>query len=347
MSYKKLNLNRSIIKTTIETTVGTSVEIETSKKAEGFHIYKFTKTGFNPASLNIYYNNDGTTTLQPNTGKNQEWSKDIAGAISENCSVKEFNANSFYLKAIRIEDFNVVLDFLTHDCNAEVLSDTKNTNGRHIKLKGAQGDKMVLNHFNNGSFQAQGKPRMLFHDTIMILSELLPFKDIINTQLEYYETNLSSDDIIGELENRLPVAGKYIDDKIKSVISPSLALRKTDLALKDYSVFAFPILRGIEGVMKQLFASKGKLVTKDGFGELFENNGISVTFSQVTKSDIKSKNYEKALCDLYSFYSSHRHSLFHMDGTVSTSRIIDRPDAEHIINLGINVLESSYITLYS
>lgn len=342
MPFKKLSLNRSIIPETIKTYVSDTTTIDLTKKADGFHIYKFIQTGIAPGSLNIYYNGDGTTTLQPKTGKNQEWSVAISEEIKIKCSVKEFNANSFYLKSIREEDLEVVLEFLTVENNAIILSDSVNVNGRQIKLKGEQGDKMTINHFKNGAFQAQGKPRMLFHDTIVILSELLPFKDIINTQLEFYQTNLSSDDIIGELENRLPISGDLIDDKIKSVISPSIALRKTDIALTDYSVFAFPILRGIEGVIKQLFAGKGVLVTKDGFGPFFDNNGISVTFNAATRSEIKSAKYEKALCDLYSFYSTQRHSLFHMDGMVSTSKIIDRPEAEHIINTGINVIESSY-----
>ncbi|TDN93375.1 RnlA-like RNase toxin of RnlAB toxin-antitoxin system [Salegentibacter sp. 24] len=347
MSFKKLNLNRAKIQETLENFLESSVDISLTQKAEGFHVYKFISTGYNPASLNIYFNGDGTTTLQPNTGKNVEWSTSIATTIVENCSVKVFNANSFYLKAIRDEDFQVVLEFLAEECEAEILSDKNNKIGRHIKLKGKQGDGLVLNHYKNGAFQAQGKPRMLFHDAIMILSELLPFKEVINTQLEFYETKLTSDDIIGELENRLPVSSDHLDEKIKSVISPSIALRKTDLALTDYAVFAFPILRGIEGVMKQLFASKGKLVTKDGFGPLFEDRGISLTFSSEVKQDIKSREFEKAVCDLYSFYKTQRHSLFHMDGTVSTSKTLDRSEAEHIINTGINVIESSYTILKS
>jgi hypothetical protein len=347
MTLKKINLNRALILPTIEAYVGESTNITFIEKAVGFHIYSFLQTGKDQASLNVYYNSNGTTTLQYKTGKNQDWSLEIAQDIVANCSVKEFNANSFYLKAIRDEDFEVVLEFLVQECGAVITSDKEQKNGRHLKLQGSQGDTMVINHFKNKAFQAQGKPRMLFHDTIMILSDLLPFKDIINTQLEFYETNLTSADIIGELENRLPVSGASLDDKIKSVISPSLALRKTDIALTDYSAFAFPMLRGLEGVMKQIFSSKGVNVTKEGFGAFFDNNGISVTFKTSTKALIKCAKHEKALCDMYSYYSNQRHTIFHMDTTVSTSKILDRTEAEHIINTGINVIESGYTVLSS
>jgi hypothetical protein len=261
--------------------------------------------------------------------------------------VKEFNTNSFYLKAIRDQDFEVVLEFLVEECGAEIISDSQQKIARHLKIKGAQGDKMVINHFKTKSFQVQGKPRMLFHDTIMILSDLLPFKDIIDTQLEYYETNLTSTDIIGELENRLPISGDKLNDKIKSVISPSLALKKTDIALTDYSAFAFPMLRGLEGVIKQIFADKGINITKEGFGAYFVNRGISVTFNDQTKALVKCPKHEKALCNMYSYYSNQRHSIFHMDSTVGTSKILDRTEAEHIINTGINLIEEGYTIISS
>ncbi len=347
MSFKKLNLNRSLISDTIEQFVGSNTNVSITTVKEGFHIYKFTQTGINPGSLNIYYNADGSTTLQPLTGKNQEWSTTISEEIKNKCSVKEFKSNSFYLKAIRKEDLEVVIDFLIEEQCATILEDKEITNGRNIKLQGTQGDKMTINHFKNEAFQVQGKPRMLFHDTIMILSELLPFKDIIDTQLQYYETNLTSGDVLSEIENRLPLSHNLIDDKIKSVISPSLALLRTDLALTDYSAFAFPILRGIEGVMKQIFASKSVLVSKEGFGPLFDNRGISINFTQESRNKIQCSKHERALCNLYSFYNSQRHALFHMDGTVSTSRIIDRQTAINIINTGINVIEDSFSIITS
>jgi hypothetical protein len=347
MNFKKIILNRALIKSTIESYVGAGTTINFTEKAEGFHIYSFSELGKSQANLNVYYNSNGSTTLLYATGKNQDWSLEIAQNVVKECSVREFKSNSFYLKAIRDEDLEVVLEFLVEECGAKINSDTQIKNGRNIKLQGLQGDTMAINHFGNNAFQAQGKPRMLFNDTIMILSELLPFKDILNKQLEFYETNLTTDDIIGELENRLPISGASLDDKIKSVISPSLALRKIDVALTDYSAFAFPILRGLEGIMKQVFASKGINVTKEGFGSFFDNRGISVTFSTSTKALINCVKHEKALCDMYSYYSAQRHTVFHMDSTVSTSKILDRTEAEHIINTGINVIEDGYTIMNS
>jgi hypothetical protein len=347
MSFRKLNINRALIQETVVAFVGASTNVSIVEKPGNLFVYKFLQTGREEATLFIYYVKGGATTLMYKIGKNPDWSLEIAQNILENCSIKEFKANSFYLKAIRPEDFDVVLEFLVEECNAVILSDEKVSNGRQVKLEGVQGDNITLNHYTNNAFQVQGKPRMLFHDTIMILSGLLPFKDIIDKQLEYYEANLTSADIIGELENRLPISSSKLNDKIKSVISPSLALKKIDIELTDYSAFAFPMLRGLEGVMKQIFADKGVNITKDGFGAHFDNKGISVTFNNSTKAIIKCSKHEIALCNMYSYYSNQRHTIFHMDSTVATSKILDRAEAEHIINRGINVIEDGYTIMNS
>ena len=147
MTFKKINLNRALIKPAIEAFVGSSTTIDFTEKAVGFHIYSFFQTGKAKASLNIYYNSNGTVTLQYKTGKNQDWSLEIAQNIVANCSVKVFNTNSFYLKAIRDEDFEVVLEFLVEECGAEIVSDSQQKIARHIKIKGSQGDTIVINHF--------------------------------------------------------------------------------------------------------------------------------------------------------------------------------------------------------
>ncbi len=83
-------------------------------------------------------------------------------------------------------------------------------------------------------------------------------------------------------------------------------------------------------------------ITRDGFGELFDTNGLNCSFTAGIKKKIKNNTMEKVLCDLYSYYNSQRHSVFHMDGTVVTSRILDRPTATHIIETTLNLIDRSY-----
>lgn len=344
---KGLSLNRSKIEDILNENLSDKYTILKEAKPNGLSIYKFKGTGVSTASLNVYFVNDGTTTLQYKTGANQELSFEIATLIKNNCSIKEFKSDSFYLKSIRDVDFETILEYLLLENDIE--SDEINEKGRIVKVKGNQGDKITLHHFTNGAFRAQGKPRMIFNDVIAILSEVMPFKDIVNSQLEFYETNLSSDDILGELDTRLPFSSQFILDKIKSVISPSLALRKFVVELNDYSAFAFPVLRGLEGILKQIYLENGIIIGKEGFGDYLQidGQGINVNLTSKTKGKIKCNKTQKVLCDIYSFYNYNRHGLFHMDGTVVTSKTINRAEAENIINSSLDLIEASYNNMKS
>lgn len=340
---KGLSLNRNKIEDVLNENLSDKYTISKESKPNGLIVYKFIGTGIKPASLNIYFINGGTTTLHYKIGANQELSFDIASLIKEKCSIKEFKSNSFYLKAIRKVDFETILEFLVEDQNI-ILSDVIEKNGRKVKVEGFQGDEVTLFHYTNDAFMIQGKPRMLFNDIVVLLSEMMPFKDIIEKQLEFYETNLTATDIIGELENRLPISGKYLEDKIKIVFSPSLAVSKIIIELDDYSFFAFPALRGLEGVLKQIFKENGIVISsKDGFGDYIHNRGgINTVLSDLSKEKIKCQKTENAICEIYSFYNSQRHSLFHMEGTVINSRILTFQEATHLINFTINLIESSF-----
>ena len=344
---KGLNIDRDKIGKVINENYASKFDISLEEKPNNLWVYKFKGTGIQPAILNVYYVNDGTTTLYYKLGANQDLSLEVATLIKDNCSIKEFKSNSFYLKSIRDVDFETILEYLALE--NEIENDDANDKGRIVKVKGKQGDKITLHHFSNGAFQAQGKPRMIFNDVIAILSEIMPFKDIVNSQLEFYETNLTADDILGELETRLPISSQYLLDKVKSVLSPSLALKKFVVELDDFSAFAFPVLRGLEGVLKQIYFDNGIVIGKEGFGDYLQidSRGIGVTLKNSTTSKISCGKTHKAICDIYSFYSYHRHSLFHMDGTIETSKILNRTEAESIINMALNLIESSISSIKS
>ena len=97
--------------------------------------------------------------------------------------------------------------------------------------------------------------------------------------------------------------------------------------------------------MKQIFRDKGIIVKKEGFGEYFKNNGVDFKLTDATKSKINCSNTCGVLCDLYSLYNNKRHMVFHVDGLVETTKVLDRKEAEDIINSVLNAIESSYLKL--
>ena len=336
---KSLTLDRA----KIESIIGEhfpEYNIRREDKPNNLYIYKLDSSTSKTASLNVYYNTDGTTTLMYKTGANQELSYSIAQVIVENCSITQYKIDSFYIKSIREEEVITILDFLVED-GGDVFENKPFAQGTKYKIRGSQGDEITVHHYSNQAMMIQGKPRKLFSDVIVLLGELLPFKDVIEQQLKFYNINVTSADAIGELENRMPEAGKYLEDKLKTILSPCLVFKKIDVALDDYTAFAFPVLKGLEGVLKQIFRDYGIVVTKDGFGDLIENKAIQVKLIGEAKEKIKNSQIASEICGLYSFYSAQRHPLVHVDGLIATTKTLSRGEALNLIDTALNLIEST------
>lgn len=342
---KKLNLNRELYHNHISNILSQEFQYTVEDKPNNLKIVKFIKTGEKQAQLNIYENTDGTTTLHYAVGQNQDLSKRIAEEIVTVSSIKEFKAHSFYIKAIRDEDFDAFIDIIVEYGN-EIENEKSEGNKRVIALRGKQGDKIVVTKHSNNAFQVQGKPMLLFNEVIEVLSNFLAFDEIIQQQLKFYETNLTSADIRGELETKLPNICNLLEDKLKVIITPSLALQKIDVELEDYSAFAYPVLRSIEGLLKQIFLRYGKQVDyKEGFGEyLIKEKGIYI-LEEEFKKEIDNPAIESKICNLYKYYNIHRHSLFHVDDNIVNSKVISLQEANNIITTSLTVIDECSICL--
>ncbi|WP_405268284.1 type II toxin-antitoxin system RnlA family toxin [Cellulophaga sp. Ld12] len=339
---RKLNLNREIYSRYIQEDLSKTFQYSIDEKPNNLKICKFLKTGENQAQLNIYENNDGTTTLQHSVGKNPKLSKEIAEKLVAVSSVKTFKSQSFYIKAIRDEDFDNLIEILIEYGNTIEENKTINKK-RTIKINGKQGDKIVITKHSNNSFQVQGKPMLLFNDIIEVLSEYMPFEEIIQQQLSFYETNLTTSDIRGELEAKLPNSYTLLDNKLKIIITPCLSLQKINVILEDYSVFAYPILRAIEGVLKQMFLKYGKKIAyKEGFRNFIIKDGVDYRLEQEFQKEVNNLGISTKICKLYKYYNIHRHSLFHIDEDIISSKTISLQEANNIVSTSLSIIDDCY-----
>jgi hypothetical protein len=187
---------------------------------------------------------------------------------------------------------------------------------------------------------------LLYCDLIDILSELFDYKEVIDSQLKVIQVNIRVEEVLSDLQTMMPMAYGFIDNKLISIISPALALMKIDIELSDYSCFAFPVLRGLEGYIKVLFSKKMNIVIeKNGFGEYFDENQGKMELKKTIKIQ-HNLDLCRALENSYNYYRQQRHGLFHTDGTVETTRIIQsRNEAINIIEKAIEIIEGTYSSL--
>ncbi|NOT85348.1 MAG: hypothetical protein HOP02_11350 [Methylococcaceae bacterium] len=339
MSFKSLNLKQDLISQALKD-YHESITIRETKK-EKFIEYEIELPDQNMALLQVYYNKDGTSTLSYKVGKNQSLSLEIAEYLKEKCTVGgNITKPSLSINEVTDDKFLLILDFLKEECSASVSEPIVIQHGTQYKVTGKQGDTLTFNLFNTKKLQIQGKPLLLYSETIGILSELFDYKDLIEAQLKVVQVDITVAEVVTELQVLMPNAYDFIGDKLVSIISPALALRKLAIELSDYSCFTFPALRGLEGYVKLLFVHKiGMTIGRDGFGEYFQNN-------LELKSTIKSKHDLKichAIENSYQYYRSQRHGLFHADTPIETTRIIsNKRDADKIIENVTQIIEETY-----
>ena len=344
MSFKDLNLDRGKIEDAIQEWAGLKEKIEPVKKGNGYH-YTVPKDG-SEILLIIYQNKNGTVSLNPNAGKNPALSNELAEYIKEKCLITKRTNFSLSFRNVNTEDFLLLLEFLA-ELEAIILDDN-NVDGRRIMhVKGPFNDEITVIYHGNKTVQVQGKPLNLYVEIKLFFYEILSFDQVVQTEAETYEIDIKTEDIRNELEQYLPIAFSFLDERIKKIITPSLTLMKLEMELEDYSSFAFPALRGLEGYMRQLLSWKGK---EDGvkrinnINKLFREDAYKVSRLQnFAVDDIRCDETCQALEKIYNFWKPLRHPFFHTESRVQMTPIIwKKEDAEAILNETLVLIEDTY-----
>ncbi|MCL1039230.1 type II toxin-antitoxin system RnlA family toxin [Shewanella submarina] len=337
MSYSKKNINRSLIFDTFAEHC--HVVNEPELKGRNAYHYVITMEDGQSARMIFYFNIDGTTTISPDNN-NKDLGAKLADLIIANCLYNDKKSVELFIP-ITEEDFQATMEYLQEECDAQLMEQKQIPGGEQFKLTGRCGNQLVLKYFTRRSnLQIQGKPLSLYEDLIEILSELLPYEEFVKSQLKQVEVKIEPRVVKGELESRLPHAYGYLEEKIRSIISPALALNKLAIDLEDYTSFAMPVLRGLEGYMKQLLAAKGVTVGKT-FGDIIDGTGGNYRIIDSKRTLIGCPLVIQAVELCYSYWCQERHGLFHVDATIATTRVLTQEEAQQIIDRSLSLIEES------
>jgi len=153
-----------------------------------------------------------------------------------------------------------------------------------------------------------------------------------------------------DLSAHIPHAYKHIGTKLDAIMAPSLILLNNTKELTDYSAYAFPVLRGSEGVLKSVFINEGIPIEKD-FGEFFSFDKTKGRCQWAKDKDctvlFPNEEFRKSLLDLYRFYHDQRHTIFHIDATIATSRTLEYEEAIDIVKRGLGLIDKIYTVSYT
>ena len=176
----------------------------------------------------------------------------------------------------------------------------------------------------------QGKNTCLFQiiaATIVELDDRASVEQILGNAYRTTIDKRELDSIYSEVEKGLPTA---YPAGIKRLIKQALINRKYCIESEDYSQYAFPALKALEGHIKYLLISNGysggnrfDCFKKDSFGQYI-----------CTASSVNPLK-RPAIETCYNYYKANRDTIFHfgniIGGTDSTRIITNKEDADEII----------------
>lgn len=295
-------------------------------------------------TVDFYFRADGTTTIQPAVGANQDVSFELAHYILQKAPYADVKGVDYSVKIG--EEFDTLLEYLEAlEGVQQTYTDLTGQNGYKLyQYRSKFGDRITLKYFANKTLQIQGKPMYLHQEVSCFLSQFFPFDDVVKKQGEVFSVPLDPVEVRDEIMRVLPTAHNILDEQLLKILTASLAFKKIDITLPDYSSFAWPALRTLEGYLRYLFTSKG-IAQGSQLGGCFNlDSAGNYRLPSSVKSQVGCPKTCDAMENVYNYYNAHRHGLAHTADIAAASRIItNKREAHTIIDDVINLIESSHV----
>lgn len=328
--FKDLNLDRSKLDGFIEEFLDlNNLKIYSRDKIGTKERLVFGKTCAEPATVDIFYNKNGATTVRYSLGKNQPLGQKLAEFLASTIDPMEFEHVNMVIKGVRPADFEVVLESV---CEKDISIEEKMLQSGSVQWKLHsmlyQDELTVTLHKTTYKLQIQGRPLSCYKAFIYYLAEFLDLKGLEQVLIRREDGNagiiqphVADNCLQGMIGTK---AYNKLDKPIKDLLLSSLCIKLAAPELPDYSLLLFPELRAIEGALKKVLNHHGVTVGKDGFRAIFHKDESSSLFvlNQQFVVSINKTGLVKPLEEAYTFYNKERHGLFHMEAVVNSSRMI-------------------------
>ena len=381
--YMNLRLNREEIIDSVKSFFASKSELE-AKVADIFEEIN-SKNGQNRCIVNtnqgeffldVYFKKDGKTTLMSNGGDSKflKLRGELCDYIVESCKNNENQASSqfpwFTAKNLINEDVETVISLIEDSeyCKEE-LSHSKNNGYPAWKFRGVQGESLTITYYNknddgNGKLLLQGKPELLFLESIEIITQLFD-TDEISTKLNesgFFESQIDDSIIQNDIFKLMPNSfDKLPSDQLRKTVKQAVIFKNFKSKWEDYTVYTFPAYRALEGHYRFILSEcnieyNGTAISiwKDSIRDanypriLKEDNNNAV----IQKFGAKSEDFKKYLTDVNRIIKDERNKYFHWEKFElgvqldETALIEDEEMARAIIVKCLTKIEEYYKLFY-
>lgn len=322
-TYKNLNLDREKLSEFIKQFYQENglKELERTPSEWGpddkLRVIRFGRPGSNPAQVNLYLNQDGSTSILYKTGKNYDLGECLAVYLKETINPDEFERVEMSLNSIPAGDFAVLLDCLKEE--GYEMAESVVPGGEKIDIRSLlYKDKLSLCYFPKSfTLRIQGRPLSCYRAVVYHLTELLDLAGLEKVLVRREEgraqivrKNLAED----YLASKLGATYDKLSPTEQDYLISAWMIKLSSPDLPDYSFLLLPELRVLEGaikvVLKQAFSIHMKKT--ETFGAFFpKDNSTRAYYFKPPCAQKVSEEHKDALESAYNFYYRERHGYSH------------------------------------
>lgn len=301
--------------------------------------------------LDFYFKNDGSVTLRV-VGKSSKYSEQLMDEIVANSFKNEHKNVACTFSHVLDDTYIRLVKYLQSLEKIQLIEDTVVTSPahRHLKFSSCFGDKMVIKRYNNnGTLVFQGNPAYILSQAMYFMT-LIPDiseEEIMRRQKDIYQISINTVmQARNILKESLPNAYDKLDDIILKILSPAIALSRSNLDIEEYSCYVFPALKALEALLLDLLRQKGIFINppKQNLGSIFvlSANRTQHILSPNSQKQVNNTIYQECLENIYNYLKQQRHTRFHANQIlVLTTMILNKEEADAIINDVLTLIDET------
>ena len=287
--------------------------------------------------INVFYKINGLTSISSQSSKKYALlGQQCIDYVISKTSLPDTLHKTFTIDHCYVDHYEYFKTAVSESMKVEEIS-TKDVNvSNRFRAKDNTGSEVTITLYQNETFLVQGRVTPLYITVICIALDWLPTKkeQTLMSCLRMSNMVITLDEDPRKHIKNHSVLPSNCEVLLNSV-QTSLQLANSGIVVSDYSCYTFNLLRAIEGLIKQCLLKD--VPPFNDFGDYFYKDRTTNTYRFHNTCIIYDgfPQLKRALEHAYTFFNKNRHSTFHVDDQIETTRILTYQEAITLIQEGL------------
>lgn len=297
------------------------LECNWTSKRDDQDTFKLSK-GKTNSFVTIYYKKNGLTSIS-NSNKAVEFAEECCEYVAKSASLPDTFHQTFTVKKAKMAEYEYFKMVLEEEELVVLNTNDANVHER-IRVNDKTGASITVTLYKNATLLIQGAVTPLF---VSVMNAALQWMVVCESTTSVISLKNVSCDIECDVSKHI----EHIDrirpdgDVIIKMIETSLQLAQSGIKVTDYGCYTYGVLKAIEGLLKLRLLED--VPPFDNFGDYFVCDDRTKTYKfQSTLYDSHAE-LKRALEKAYTHFRKYRHSTFHVDNQIETSKLLTYSEA--------------------